>query len=124
MSTFPHNVALLLLQILLQRQQYLAHRDKSLQLKSLLKEPIVDAQVLEQFTSHKLVKLYSPELQDVTLRTLRAMVGQLFVEGAEELSDQQITVITLANSYYNKRIQQLETQLLPQLKQELVQLLQ
>lgn len=53
----PSNIVLLLLQLVLQRQQTLAHRDKSVDLQTLLKDPVIDNDVLVEFKTHKLVQL-------------------------------------------------------------------
>lgn len=119
---YPSNVVLLLLQLLLQRQQALAHHDKSLDLTQLLKDPIVDKEVLTQFQNHKLVKMYAPELCSVHLRSLKGLVTDIFTYGipvTEDVSGQEITVITLANHYYNKRLAELTQFELPELRQEI-----
>ncbi|QLL33250.1 hypothetical protein HG536_0E01610 [Torulaspora globosa] len=123
---YPSNVILLLLQLLLQRQQTLAHHDKSLDLTQLLREPIIDKEVLAQFQNHKLVKMYSPELCNLHLRALRGLVTDLFtygIPGAEGLDAQETNVITLANYYYNKRLAELTLTQLPELRQEIKSLL-
>ncbi|QLQ80808.1 hypothetical protein HG537_0E01630 [Torulaspora globosa] len=123
---YPSNVILLLLQLLLQRQQTLAHHNKSLDLAQLLRDPIVDKEVLDQFQNHKLVKMYSPELSNLHLRALKGLVTDLFTYGipsAESPQGQETNVITLANHYYNKRIGELTLIELPELRQEIKNLL-
>lgn len=122
---YPSNVILLLLQLLLQRQQTLSHQDKSLNLTELLKDPIVDKEVLVSFQSHKLVKMYSPDLCYAHLRSLKSLVSDIFMFGVpsdETDEGDPITVITLANHYYKKRLKELEQEQLPQLRQEMVEL--
>lgn len=122
---YPTNVILLLLQLILQRQQTLAHQDKLLDLTALLKEPLVDKQVLGQFQNHKLVKLYAPELCSVHLRILRGLVSDIFQNArSDQDSSEDITVITLANHYYNRRIEELTVVELPRIRQEMTNLLQ
>lgn len=124
---YPSNVLLLLLQLLLQRQQSLVNHDKSLDLAQLLKEPVVDREVQVQFQKHKLVRMYSPELCDVHLRGLKGIVCDLFAEGIASDTDQdqaETTVITLANYYYNKRLAELAEIELPELRQEIKSVLQ
>lgn len=122
---YPTNVLLLLLQLLLQRQQALAHQDKSLDLTALLREPIVDKEVLAQFQSHKLVKMYAPELCSVHLRILKSLVADIFLAGlpGEETQD-EVTVISLANHYYNQRIEELTLDQLPRIRHDMAELLQ
>lgn len=122
---YPTNVLLLLLQLLLQRQQALAHQDKSLDLTALLREPIVDKEVLAQFQSHKLVKMYAPELCSVHLRILKSLVADIFLAGlpGEETQD-EVTVISLANHYYSQRIEELTLDQLPRIRHDMAELLQ
>lgn len=121
---YPTNVLLLLLQLILQRQQALVHQDKSLDLTALLKEPIVDKEVLIQFQNHKLVKMYAPELCNVHLRVLKSLVADIFMTSTpgDETHD-GTTVITLANYYYNQRIAELTQDQLPRIRQEIAELL-
>ncbi|CCD27112.1 Swc7p NDAI_0J02200 [Naumovozyma dairenensis CBS 421] len=126
--SYPSNVILLLLQIILQRQQVLSHKDKSLNLQTLLQDPIIDNEVLQQFNSHKLVKLYCPELSSMTRRTLQAMVHDIFQSGfgatsssplEEQYANIPITVASLANFYYDKRLNEIQQEELPKLEQQL-----
>lgn len=124
---YPSNVKLLLLQILLRRQQTLAHQDKSISLPQLLKEPIVDRESLQEFQSHKLVRMYSPELCAIPLRTFKSMVSKLFEEGLPyktEGLDEPITIIKLAEYYYSERIQEIQEVQLPRLKEQMLEQLQ
>ncbi|GAV52524.1 hypothetical protein ZYGR_0AG05150 [Zygosaccharomyces rouxii] len=124
---YPSNVKLLLLQILLRRQQALAHQDKSLSLPQLLKEPIVDRESLQEFQSHKVVQLYSPGLCTVSLRTLKSMVSELFERGLPyktEGPDEPITIIKLAEYYYSERIQEIQDVQMPRLREQMFQQLQ
>ncbi|CCC72120.1 hypothetical protein NCAS_0J01410 [Naumovozyma castellii] len=118
MEQYPANVPLLLLQIILQRQQVLAHKDKNLHMETLIKDPIIDDEILNQFISHKLIKIYTPDLSHMTKRSLKTMVNELFVEGLSTSQD-PVTIVTLANYYYERRVKELETELIPQLKSQL-----
>ncbi|CAR26541.1 hypothetical protein ZYGR_0H03550 [Zygosaccharomyces rouxii] len=123
----PSNVKLLLLQILLRRQQNLAHQDKSLSLPQLLREPIVDREALQEFQSHKLVQMYSPELCTVPLRTLKNMVSELFERGLPHRAndpDEPVTIVKLAEYYYSERIQEIQDDQLPKLREQMLQYLQ
>ena len=117
---------LLLLQIVLQRQQTLAHRDKSLDLQELLREPIIDNDILAEFKKHKLVQLYGPQYCcDISLRGLKTMVTDIFASGIPNAAqpsgnDQPVTVVELANYYYMQRINELQNTELPQLKEVLL----
>lgn len=120
---YPSNVILLLLQIVLQRQQFLAHQDKTLDLDSLLREPIIDRVILTEFQNHKLVKMYLPDFVTLQMRGLKSLVNEVFEEGiADGNSDDDagITVISLANHYYAKRIRELESSELPALKTSII----
>lgn len=126
---YPSNVVLLLLQVLLKRQQTLAHQDKSLDISHLLKEPVVDKDVLIQFQTHRIVKIYSPDLCNIQMRSLKSMISDLFERGLpadeeEEEGEDVVDVITLANHYYMKRIEELEQNQLPQLRKEIMEELQ
>ncbi|GCE98737.1 SWR1-complex protein 7 [Zygosaccharomyces mellis] len=124
---YPSNVKLLLLQILLRRQQTLAHQDKSISLPQLLKEPIVDRESLQEFQSHKLVRMYSPELCTIPLRTFKSIVNKLFEEGLScktDGLDEPITIIKLAEYYYSERIQEIQEVQLPGLKEQMLEQLQ
>lgn len=122
----PSNIVLLLLQIVLQRQQNLAHRDKSLNLQELLREPIIDNDILVEFKKHKLVQLYGPQYcRDISLRGLKTMVTDIFASGTPKApqpsgNDQPVTVVELANYYYMQRINELQNTELPQLKEVLL----
>lgn len=120
---YPSNVKLLLLQILLRRQQTLTHQDRSLQIGQLLQEPIVDKEALQQFQSHKLVRMYSPELCTVSTRSLKGLVSELFqigLPGQEENSEEPVTIIMLAEYYYAQRIEEIETLQMPELRQQIL----
>ncbi|AQZ18256.1 SWC7 (YLR385C) [Zygosaccharomyces parabailii] len=120
---YPSNVKLLLLQILLRRQQTLAHQDKSLELTELLREPIVDKEALQQFQSHKLVRMYCSELCAVSTRTLKSLVSELFQIGIPvqaETPHDPVTLITLAEYYYSQRIEEIESQQMPELRQHML----
>ncbi|CAI4046983.1 Swc7p SKDI_12G4110 [Saccharomyces kudriavzevii IFO 1802] len=126
----PSNIVLLLLQIILRRQQILAHRDKTLNLQELLMEPIIDNDILTEFKTHKLVQLYGPQYyRDISLRGLKTMVTDIFAEEipkAEQSSetDEPTTVVTLANHYYAQRIDELQKTEIPQLKELLLKKLE
>lgn len=122
---YPSNVILLLLQVLLKRQQTLAHQDKSLNISHLLKEPVVDKDVLVQFQTHKIVKMYSPDLCNIQMRSLKSLISDLFERGlpADETEEGEeiVDVISLANHYYIKRMKELEQNQLPQLRKEIME---
>lgn len=81
---------LLLLQLVLQRQQTLAHRDKSVDLQTLLKDPVIDNDVLVEFKTHKLVQLYGPQYcRDISLRGLKTMVTDIFANGIPKMRNLQ-----------------------------------
>lgn len=111
---YKSNIVLLLLQIVLYRQQELVHNDKSLDQEQLMKDPIIDEEVLEQFRAHTLVKLYAPELRSAQLRKLRNMVKDIFDLGLPD--GQPATLVTLANHYYAQRVQELQNTEIPQLQ--------
>lgn len=124
---YPSNVKLLLLQILLRRQQALTHQDKSFSLSQLLREPIVDRELLQEFQTHKLVRMHSPELCTVPLRTLKSIVSDLFEAGLPHRTDgpeEPVTVVSLAEYYYSKRIQEIRDTQLPELRQQMLQYFQ
>ncbi|SCU84340.1 LAFA_0D09428g1_1 [Lachancea sp. 'fantastica'] len=112
------NVALLLLQIVLYRQQELSHGEKGGKLNDLLIEPVVDEIVLDRFTSHRVVKLYAPELTKLRLRTLKKEVTDLFSAGLPD-KNTPVTVITLANHFYYTRINELEMDKIPGINQQM-----
>lgn len=112
------NIALLLLQIILYRQQELCHNNKSIKYTDLLINPVLDDSILKSFSTHKLVKLYAPELHDLDLPRLTAIFHELFFQGIPDIKE-PITIITLANYYYDKRIQELERDEIPKLKHQL-----
>lgn len=131
MMDYPTNIVLLLLQIVLAEQEQLAHQIKNASLEDLLKDPVVDSKVLSQFTQHQLVKLYAPELAHMSLRGLKSVVRDVFDKGipkefiektqeSDENNDfSSVTVVTLANYYYSKRISELQDGQLPELKKQI-----
>ncbi|AGO12403.1 AaceriAER048Cp [[Ashbya] aceris (nom. inval.)] len=115
---YKDNVTLLLLQVVLYRQQELAHQDKTLDQMRLLREPVVDAVILERFSTHRVVRLYAPELCRLRLDELQAVVREVFARGLPgSAEDTPVTLITLANHYYQLRVQELELRELPKLKE-------
>lgn len=118
---YPTNIKLLLLQLVLDEQEKLAHDKKNLQLATLMTEPIVDANTLERFTKHPLAQLYAPDLHNLTVRGLRSAVRDLFDNGLPQTAGEPIpvTVVTLANYYYMQRIKELEQDQLPKLKEQI-----
>ena len=118
---YPTNIKLLLLQLVLDEQEKLAHDKKNLQLATLMTEPIVDANTLERFTKHPLTQLYAPDLHSLTVRGLRSAVRDLFDNGLPQTAGEPIpvTVVTLANYYYMQRIKELEQDQLPKLKEQI-----
>lgn len=84
----------------------------------------MDKEVLTQFQNHKLVKMYAPELCNVHLRLLKSLVADIFMTGTpgDETHD-DTTVITLANYYYNQRIEELTQDQLPRIRHEIAELL-
>lgn len=116
------NIALLLMQIVLRRQQELSHSDKSLDKEQLLKDPVIDESILAEFTNHRLVKLYAPDLQGMQLRMLRSIIRGLFEAGLPD-KDAPVTVVTLANHFYYSRVAELEAEQIPALKQQILDLM-
>lgn len=118
---YPTNIKLLLLQLVLDEQEKLAHDKKNLQLATLMTEPIVDANTLERFTKHPLTQLYTSDLHNLTVRGLRSAVRDLFDNGLPQTAGEPIpvTVVTLANYYYMQRIKELEQDQLPKLKEQI-----
>ena len=129
LTDYPYSVILLLLQIVLKREQTLAHDNRKLSLDKLLTDPIIDEVILSEFQSHNLVKLYAPELCTVSLRGLKALVREVFDAGIPHDTSSQhsgkmvVTVVTLANYYYERQLKYLEQEELPRLKREMLQLL-
>lgn len=125
MEPWSNNICLLLLQIVLERQQSLAHTDKTLELSQLLIEPVIDINIWTKFITQPIVIYYSPKLQDIKLEELQKQVDDLFQIGfpsdCKEFEDVEITVISLANFYSMKRIDELENEKLPFLKNEILQ---
>lgn len=116
MISYPYNIILVLLQIILHRQQVITHKNKNLKYEELLENPTIDNETLIEFQHHKLVKLYSPDLCDIQLRRLKTMVIDIFEEGIPHLSSSEsLNLITLANYYYAKRIQEIEETEIPEL---------
>ncbi|CEP60425.1 Swc7p LALA0_S01e10594g [Lachancea lanzarotensis] len=113
------NVALLMLQIVLYRQQELSHGEKGGKLNELLVDPVVDEVVLDRFTNHRIVKLYAPELEKVRLRTMKKEVADLFSAGLPD-KNLPVTVITLANHFYYTRINELEKDQIPKINRQMV----
>lgn len=120
MKDFNDAVILLLLQITLYRQQELSHQDSSLEVDKLLLDPKVDQTILNKFISHKMTKLYTPELTNINLRSLKMLLTDVLDQ--TEL-DGEKNLITLANYYYSKRVSFLEEEKLPglvaQIRQEI-----
>ncbi|SCU94415.1 LAME_0F07382g1_1 [Lachancea meyersii CBS 8951] len=112
------NVALLLLQLVLYRQQEFSHNDTGAKLNELLVNPVVDEIVLDRFTNHRLVKLYAPELVKVRLRALKKEVNDLFSAGLPD-KNMPVTVITLANHFYYTRVKELEQDQIPKINEQL-----
>ncbi|CAR22887.1 Swc7p [Lachancea thermotolerans CBS 6340] len=115
------NVALLLLQIVLYRQQELLHMDKTLDNDQLLADPVLDEMILSKFANHRLVRMYAPELSGIQLRTLKGIVRELFEQGLPD-DDVPVTVVTLANHFYYTRVQELEREQIPELKAKVQEL--
>ncbi|CUS20270.1 LAQU0S01e02828g1_1 [Lachancea quebecensis] len=116
------NVALLLLQIVLYRQQELSHIDKTLDNEQLLADPVLDEMVLSKFANHRLVRMHAPELSGIQLRTLKGIIRELFEQGLPD-DDVPVTVVTLANHFYYTRVQELEKEQIPELKDKMQELL-
>ncbi|SMN22673.1 similar to Saccharomyces cerevisiae YLR385C SWC7 Protein of unknown function, component of the Swr1p complex that incorporates Htz1p into chromatin [Maudiozyma saulgeensis] len=123
---YPTNVVLLLLQLVLEEQEKLAHTNKKFKLEDLMTEPLVDSVVLKKFVEHPLVHLYAPETENITLRGLKSIVRDIFDQGLDGTTDNNdkgstpVTVVTLANHYYAKRIRELED-ILPNMKDQIQQ---
>lgn len=124
MVKWDYNVRLLLLQIVLERQETLVQEDKSLQLSELLVDPVIDVEVWTKLITHPVLLYFAPELQEIQVEDLQDEVKALFEEGfppdCEEFEDEDVTVVSLANFYYAKRISELENDKLPVLKREIL----
>ncbi|EDO18730.1 hypothetical protein Kpol_1055p87 [Vanderwaltozyma polyspora DSM 70294] len=120
MDSYPSNVILLLLQIILHRQQSISHKDKKKDYNLLLVEPVIDTEVLKEFQNHKLVKLHAPDMCNIQLRSLRLLVNEIFEKGIPEVEGNiPVNIVSLANYYYAKRIKQIEDVELPRLRNEM-----
>ncbi|CAL9729264.1 SWR1-complex protein 7 [Monosporozyma unispora] len=135
LSELPPNVVLLLLQIVLARQQEICRIDKDKDFDQLIIEPILDNKILYQFTTHALTQLYSPQVKSLTIRKLKTLLAEIFenrFKSAAEYSDalterfqkEEATVVTLANFYYNWRVMQLEQNLIPTARDDIINLIQ
>lgn len=90
-------------------------------------EPIIDRALLVEFQNHTLVKMYAPELQTLQLRSLKSLVNEVFELGTPDVKstdETPVTVVTLANYYYTKRIEELQNYQLPMLRQNIMEHLQ
>ncbi|KAL3233432.1 SWR1-complex protein 7 [Nakaseomyces bracarensis] len=114
--TYGSNMVLLVLQIILQHQHSLVGRDKDLDIKKLMAEPVIDAEVLTKCQNHTMIKMYAPELAKITLRNLRFLVEEWFAS-VPELRREDVTLVTLANHYYALRISEIEDDL-PKIRNE------
>ena len=140
--TIGYNIILLLLQIILERQQDIAkNKDGKNDITEFLTDPVIDDFVLNEFKSHKMFEVYklNGTLQGVsfdtpkkknqnhlklTLRDLRTIVATLYKTPIstpvnENLTKNRPTLITLCDRYYALRIEQLSTDMLPKLREEL-----
>lgn len=139
LSELPLNIVLLLLQIILARQEDICRGDKDKNIDQLLQDPILDNGTLQQFITHPLVQIYSPQVKTLTQRKLRALVAEIFENGFHVAAESSAainevaarfqneappTVVTLANFYYELRILQLERDLIPTAKESLLELVQ
>lgn len=135
LSELPPNIVLLLLQIILARQQEICRTDKDKNLEQLLSDPILDDEVLHQFTSHALTQLYSVQLKTLTIRKLKTLVAEIFQNSfhsvaeysdvlLERFKEEEVTIVTLANFYYDWRVMQLEQDVIPKAKQDILSLVQ
>lgn len=120
--TYPDNVILLLLQIILDEQEIQAMDHPKLDYNHLLQEPIINDNILSRFTNHALVDTFAPELKSLTLRGLRSIVKDIFDEGIKGPDgnnvDSTLNLVRLANYHYAKRITLLESAL-PEMRDEL-----
>ncbi|CAL9733741.1 SWR1-complex protein 7 [Monosporozyma servazzii] len=135
LSELPSNIVLLLLQVILARQQEICRTDKDKDLEYLLGDPIIDDEVLHQFTSHTLINLYSAQLKTLTIRKLKTLVAEIFQNSfhsaveysdvlTERFQEEEITIVTLANFYYDWRVMQLEQDVIPKAKEDILRLVQ
>lgn len=90
----------------------MAHADPSLSLDQLLVEPIVDKYVLEKFTSHRMVQLQAPELVSLKIRSIKALISEIFT--STDISEPK-NLISLANHYYSQRLYVLQKEQIPDL---------
>lgn len=137
LADLPPNIVLLLLQIILARQQEYCKLDKTKKLENLLVDPILDNEILERFIKHPLLKIYHQPSQSLTLRQLKILIREVFDNGFQiiyndkddydfsKISDKFTkdtipNIISLANFYYECRIAQLENELIPNIKSDLV----
>ena len=117
-SEYSSKVRLLILQILLQHQQSLVMKNKDLDIKKLLVEPVIDIEVMNNCQSNTFLKLNAPTVSKLTVRNLRFFVEEWLSEGIPNVPKEETTIITLANYYYSKRIKELEEKELPTLRSE------
>lgn len=122
---YPSNVILLFLQVILQRQHQLVHDDKTVSIEDLLVHPIIDSKILNDLQNHKLTKLYTPMLCTASLRTIKTLFNDIVEAGIsaddsikvkEERLPEEVNLVALANYYYGKRINELESIEIPALR--------
>lgn len=120
--TYPDNVILLLLQIVLDEQELQAMDHPRLNHSHLLQEPIINENILFRFTGHRVVDMFAPELKSLTLRGLKSIIKDIFDEGIKgpdgNKIDSDLNLVQLANYHYAKRVALLESAL-PQMRDEL-----
>ncbi|KAH3899924.1 uncharacterized protein SCODWIG_00149 [Saccharomycodes ludwigii] len=125
------HIILLLLQIVLHRQQYLCHKDSNLSEVECAKNPVIDDFIFNTFINHKLVKYYnimskntrnSVVPTDLTLEELKQIVRSIYSRGLpQNENNDPNTLVALCNYYYFKRIDELENNILPKIKKQLQQ---
>lgn len=136
LSELPPNIVLLLLQIILTRQQEIVRMDKEQVLDLLLLQPILENGILQQFITHKLTQIYSPQVQSFTLRRLKTLLAEIFERGfrvensvglppsiTNKFQDGPVNIVYLANFYYEWRLWELQESLIPSVQRDIVDLI-
>lgn len=122
-SQYGNNIVLLILQIILQHQHSMVGRHKELDIKKLMVEPVIDAEVLTKCQNHTMAKMYAPDIKNLTLRNLKFLVEEWFTTGVPDLPEEPVTLVTLANYYYSLRIQELNEELIPKIRADAKELI-
>lgn len=118
----PANIILLLLQTVLHYQQVLLNRrDARSQIgyNELVKDPVIDEECVQRFATHRLVRMEYPT-DDIDVEQFKALLKQIMEKGyPQEGIEDPVTIVTLANSYYQVRLRELEAKL-PETKSQIL----